>query len=213
MIIKENKQYLLREFYEMCPDGRCGIGLLNESEQSYKNEGFTLLTGKMQTANKKNANGRIYKKPLLEREMQVYQKLVSENRAYGELDHPSEAIVEAKNASHRVLRTWWDGDDVMGVVLLMNTRMGKDAQAIVESGGMLGISSRALGSLRKESDALIVEDDLQLICFDLVTDPSTDGAFMMQDVSVKQIQEIREGRYLRANSNNRLEDLYNQILN
>ena len=76
---------------------------------------------------------------------------------------------------------WWDGDAVMGKVKILDTPSGKILRSLVENGVKLGISSRGLGSTRKEYGKTIVEDDFQLICFDFVQEPSTPGAFMMSE--------------------------------
>ena len=74
-----------------------------------------------------------------------------------------------------------DGDVCYGTVELLNTPSGKILQSLVESGVTLGISSRGVGSTSREGDHDIVQDDFQLICFDMVSDPSTPGAFMMTE--------------------------------
>ena len=76
---------------------------------------------------------------------------------------------------------WWDGNDVMGKVQVLNTPSGQVLKSLVESGVKLGISSRGLGSVHESQGRTIVEDDFQLICFDFVSEPSTQGAFMMTE--------------------------------
>ena len=76
---------------------------------------------------------------------------------------------------------WWQGDDVMGKVQVLNTPSGKVLQELVKAGVKLGISSRGMGSVKESNGDTIVEDDFQLICFDFVSEPSTDGAFMMSE--------------------------------
>ena len=161
--------------------------LLTEEERDGNLHGTHLIVaGKIQAAGKKNGNGRIYPRPILEREMKNYQKLVKEGRAIGELDHPDRSVVELKNASHLMTEVWWDGDDVMGKMKILDTPAGKIAKQLVEGGVQLGISSRGLGSTRQQGGATMVEDDFQLLCFDLVSEPSTTGAFL-----VAEGQEIR----------------------
>ena len=139
------------------------------------------LTGVMQRANAKNGNGRRYPRPVLEREMENYRKLVRDNRAVGELDHPDSDVVNLKNASHIVTDVWWEGDDVKGKVRLLDTPSGKILRSLVEGGVKLGISSRGLGSVASAGTDSIVQEDFQLICFDFVSEPSTTGAFMMKE--------------------------------
>jgi hypothetical protein len=171
---------LLREFYELCDGGTCQ-DLLTEQEKVLVKSGVLFLTGVMQKADQENGNGRVYGKRILEREVQNYQKMIDDRRALGELDHPEDSVVNLKNASHIVTKMWWDGNNVMGKVKVLDTPSGKILKSLVESNVKLGISSRGLGSTRKESGKTIVEDDFQLICFDFVQEPSTPGAFMMNE--------------------------------
>ena len=106
----------------------------------------------------------------------------------GELDHPEDSVVNLKNASHMVTSLWWDGDDILGKVKVLDTPSGKILRSLVDSGVKLGISSRGLGSVREEMDGkTIVEDDFQLICFDFVSEPSTAGAYMIKEGKNKEL--------------------------
>ena len=89
--------------------------------------------------------------------------------------------MELKNVSHLVTEIWWDGDDVMGKVKILDTPAGQIAKQLVTGGVCLGISSRGLGSTRQEGKYTMVEDDFQLLCFDLVSEPSTSGAYMVAE--------------------------------
>jgi len=165
-----NKKYVLQEFMNLDYSDE----LLNEEEKEGNRKGLHLvLAGKIQSAGQKNGNGRIYPKTILEREIKNYEKLVREGRAIGELDHPDSSVVELKNASHLVTEVWWKGDDVMGKMKILDTPAGKIAKDLVKGGVQLGISSRGLGSTREEGGTTMVEDDFQLLCFDLVSEPST----------------------------------------
>jgi len=177
---------ILREWYELCDGGTCQ-DLLTEQEKSFVKSGGLILTGVMQRADKENGNGRVYGRKVLEREVNNYIKIVEDRRALGELDHPEDSVVNLKNVSHMVLKVWWDGDAVMGKVKVLDTPSGKILRSLVESGVKLGISSRGLGSTRKEGGKTIVEDDFQLICFDFVQEPSTPGAFMLSENKKKTL--------------------------
>ena len=84
------------------------------------------VEGIMQRALAENQNGRIYKKDLLAREAKKYvSEFVKKGNAFGELDHPETPVVSLKNASHVVKDLWWDGNDLMGRVELLNTPAGK----------------------------------------------------------------------------------------
>jgi hypothetical protein len=172
------KQYLLREYYELCEGGICQ-DFLTESEKMEVRDGNAMyLTGIMQRAEAKNGNGRVYPRHILKREVENYKKIIGEKRALGELDHPDDSVVNLKNVSHMVVDVWWNDDDVMGKIKILDTPSGRIAKDLVNSGCTLGISSRAMGSVRESNGVVHVEDDLQLICFDLVAEPSTDRAFM-----------------------------------
>jgi hypothetical protein len=168
---------LLREYYEMCEGGVCQ-DMLTEAEKRYVKNGGMILTGKLQEAEVQNGNGRVYPRKILEREMKNYTMLIKESRALGELDHPDDSIINLKNASHMVTDAWWDGNNVMGKVKVLNTPSGKILQQLVNDGVKLGISSRALGSVNESDGRTMVQEDLQLICFDFVSEPSTPNAYM-----------------------------------
>ena len=177
-------KFLLREYFELCEGGICQ-DLLTEAEKIFVKNGGMMLTGVMQRADAKNGNGRVYPENILRREVENYKKLVAENRALGELDHPDESVINLKNASHIVTDIWWNGKDVMGKVKILTTPSGQILKSLVESGVKLGISSRGLGSVKEKSGLTYVEDDFQLICFDFVSEPSTVGAFMNLSESKK----------------------------
>ena len=174
-----NNKYLLREYYELCEGGLCQ-DFLTENEKKEVADGKAMyLTGVIQRAKAKNQNGRVYPRAVLEREIENYQKIVRENRALRELDHPEDSVVNLKNVSHLMVSVWWDGDNVMGKCKILNTPSGQILQSLVHSGVKLGISSRGMGSVHEDRMGnTIVEDDFNLICFDFVSDPSTIGAFM-----------------------------------
>jgi hypothetical protein len=177
-------QVLLREWFELCEGGVCQ-DYLTESEKKFVASGGMILTGVMQRADAKNGNGRVYPYNVLKREISNYEKLVRENRALGELDHPDDSVINLKNASHIVTEVWWDGKDVMGKVKVLDTPSGQILKQLVNGGVQLGISSRGLGSVRESMGSTMVEDDFQLICFDFVSEPSTNGAFMYLSESKK----------------------------
>ncbi len=171
---------LLREYYSLCEGGVCQ-DLLTEEEKVFVRGGGLMLTGIMQKCDQENGNGRVYSRKILDREVENYQKIIQDSRALGELDHPDDSVINLKNVSHMVTKMWWDGNNVMGKVKVLDTPSGNILKNLVKGGVKLGISSRGLGSTRKESGKTIVEDDFQLICFDFVQEPSTPGAFMMSE--------------------------------
>ena len=171
---------LLREYYELCDGGVCH-DLLTEEEKRFVTDGGMILSGLMQMAETQNGNGRVYPQKILEREVKNYKKLVEDRRALGELDHPEESVINLKNASHMITEIWMDGPEVKGKLKVLNTPSGEILRSLVESGVSIGISSRGLGSVKEDMGKTIVEDDFQLICFDVVSEPSTPGAFVMKE--------------------------------
>ena len=149
-------------------------------KESKTKPGVFEVEGIMQRATAENQNGRVYAKPILERETKKYMdEFVKNGNAFGELDHPDKPVVELKNASHVVKDLWWDGDDLMGKVELLNTPAGNIVKEIIKAGHTIGISSRGTGSVDQTNEGhLEVQDDFDLVCWDFVSNPSTHGAFM-----------------------------------
>jgi len=170
-----NEKKLLTSFLPL------DVDVKSIKENREMNGGKIVLRGIMQRADAVNQNGRIYPRSVLEREVENYQKFIRERRALGELDHPTASVVNLQNASHLVTEVRWEADAVMGVIELLNTPMGKIAQSLVEDGVKLGISSRGVGSTKPHGEYDMVDDDFMLLCFDLVSEPSTSGAFMLRE--------------------------------
>ena len=194
---------LLREFYELCEGGVCQ-DLLTESEKSFVREGGMMLTGKLQEADVQNGNGRVYPMNIMEREVKKYAEVVNDRRALGELDHPDSSIINLVNVSHMVTEVWMDGPSVMGKIKVLETPSGQILKALVESGVKTGISSRGMGSVKEQMGKTIVEDDFQLICFDIVSEPSTPNAFMSLQESKLMNEQVEK--------NNKIISLMNEII-
>ena len=171
----DNKLKLLTEWLPLSYDAK------TIKEDMQRNGGKIVLKGILQKSDTLNQNGRIYPKAILEREVRNYQKFIRESRALGECDHPDSSVVELKNASHIVREAYMKDDVCYGAVELLDTPSGKILKSLVESGVTLGISSRGVGTTKSQGDTQIVQDDFQLICFDMVSEPSTPGAFMMNE--------------------------------
>lgn len=110
----------------------------------------------------------------------------------GNCDHPDSSVVELKNVSHIIREAYMQGSVCYGTVELLDTPSGKILQSLVESGVTLGISSRGVGSTKRDGDTDIVQDDFQLICWDMVSEPSTPGAFMMKEGRSVSQNEIKK---------------------
>jgi len=181
--------------------------MINESRTSHG--GKIVLKGPIQKANTLNQNGRIYPRHILEREVMNYQKLIQENRAMGECDHPDSSVVELKNVSHVVKEAYMQGDIVFGSIEILDTPSGKIIQSLIESGVTLGISSRGVGSTQKQGTTQIVQDDFQLICFDMVSEPSTPGAFVLKEGKRVAQHDVDKN----FNKSDRIDRIFNDILN
>ena len=196
---------LLREYFALCDGGVCQ-DLLTESEKKYVAEGGMILSGKLQEGDRKNGNGRVYPTGVLSREIDNYKQIVKDMRALGELDHPESSIINLNNVSHLVLDVWMEGKVVMGKLKVLATPSGKILRSLIEGGAQLGISSRGLGSVEQRGGKTMVQDDFQLICFDIVSDPSTPDAYMRiaeNKIPVRQIFQKKD----------RVNRLLNDIIN
>lgn len=163
--------------------------------ESKTRPGVFEVEGVMQRAKAQNQNGRVYAKPILERETKKYmEEFVKNGNAFGELDHPESPVVSLKNASHIVKELWWKGDDLMGRVELLNTPAGNIVKEIIKAGHTIGISSRGTGSVQQTNEGTLeVQPDFELVCWDFVSNPSTHGAFM-NPVSLNEAKE-KASRY------------------
>ena len=160
--------------------------------ESMAKNGKLIVAGVLQRADAKNQNGRVYPRETLMREAEKYSKVqINERRALGELDHPDSSVVNLNNVSHNVLEMHWKGNDLIGTVEVLGTPAGNILKELFKAGIKLGISSRGLGSVEeiRESDGytdtvkdgdptVAVQPDFELIAFDFVSNPSTQGAFM-----------------------------------
>ena len=196
-----DKVKLLTEWTPLSYDKK----ILKEFKEQH---GKMMLKGIIQRANTLNQNGRVYPTSILSREIMNYQKLIEENRALGECDHPESSVVELKNVSHIVREARMQGDDVYGVIEILDTPSGKIIQSLIESGVTLGISSRGVGSTKRKGDTQVVQDDFQLISFDMVSEPSTPGAFMLREGKEVSRREVDRN----FNKSDRIDRIFNDIL-
>ena len=159
---------------------------LEQINESIKTNGKLVVKGVLQRAEAKNQNGRIYPRETLMREAKKYAGIqIKERRALGELDHPDSSVVNLNNVSHNIMEMHWNGDDLVGTVEVLGTPAGNILKELFKAGIKLGISSRGLGSVEELGEAdekgtptVKVKDDFELIAFDFVSNPSTQGAFL-----------------------------------
>ena len=187
------------------------VGSLTESSgAAYGIPGGFVVQGVLQRAGAKNQNGRVYPKPILERECQRYQmEYIDQHRALGELDHPESSVVNLNNVSHNVLKIWWKGDDLHGAVQILETPSGKILKELFRAGITLGISSRGLGSVKelRNEGTVEVQEDFELICWDFVSNPSTHGAFMRPTHMNESVNKMTQ-----TNKYNRVNNIITSIL-
>jgi hypothetical protein len=170
-------RFLLREYYTFEP--KLSLEILTETVS--KSEPLIIKNVLLQRADAVNGNKRIYPREVLEREDKRYQETIAEKRAVGELDHPDSSIVSLDNGCHRIIETRWNGDDLVGdIEVLYRLTKGKQLLGYLQHKVPLGVSSRGVGSLQQSEDksASVVGDDFEHVAYDIVSTPSTQGAFM-----------------------------------
>ncbi len=155
-----------------------------------------ILYAVLQKYDTPNKNGRIYPEIILKRENEKYQNLIKKGGALNELNHPSSSLIDLDRVSHSILETWWDGKMLMGKIKLFTSpgwrkmgivsTKGDQAAMLIMNGATLGISSRGVGSLKQVKGQNIVQEDFELVCFDLVSSPSTPGAYIFSDPSDRE---------------------------
>jgi len=207
--------------------GEIGFGILIEHDAGYispdlnKNiltENFKikpneplLINCVLQKYGVENKNGRIYPPEVLVPQADEYQKLVQTNSAVSEADHPESSIISLQNISHMITKMWWGTGDqkhiLFGQLKLIITRgyiemgicsvVGDKILLYLENGVKLGISSRGVGSLKEIGGQNLVQDDFELIGFDLVATPSTPGAYLFPQVD--NIEQAIGENYVKKN--------------
>ena len=163
-----------------------------------------ILYAVLQKFDTPNKNGRIYPENLLRRENEKYQNLIKKGGALNELNHPSSSLIDLDRVSHSVLETYWDGKILMGKIKLFTSpgwrkmgivsTKGDQAAMLIMNGATLGISSRGVGSLKNVKGQNIVQEDFELVCFDLVSSPSTPGAYIFSDPSEREQYQEEESK-------------------
>ena len=158
----------------------------------------------LQKYNTPNRNGRVYPEKILKREADNYKKMIAKGTALSELNHPESSLIDLDRVSHIINDVWWDGHILMGKLKLLTSpgfhergivsTKGDQAANLLRQGVTLGISSRGVGSLKKIGEQNEVQDDFELICFDLVSSPSTPGAYLYlnQDDRSKYEEKLEE---------------------
>lgn len=171
-------------------------------KESRERPGKLIVEGLMQVAGGTNGNGRIYPRQILEREVnKLKETSIAQGNAFGELDHPDSPLVQLKNASHIIKDLWWEGNNLMGRVEILNTPFGNIVSEILKAGYAVGISSRGTGSVTETEDGqVIVNDDFDLVTWDFVSNPSVQGAFMKPTRNLSEGMAVKQRDYSKVNS-------------
>ena len=135
-----------------------------------------------------NRNGRVYPEKILKREAEKYKEMINRGMAISELNHPESSLIDLDRVYHTITEVWWEGNVLMGKIQLLTTpgfhergivsSKGDVAANMMRQGVTMGVSSRGVGSLVKKGEQNEVQEDFELICFDLVSSPSTPGAYL-----------------------------------
>lgn len=203
-----DKELIKKGDLEIIKEGKTGYGILIENDgymyikkDRLIKEGFEdgewnvpypfVVDAVFQKYDVKNANGRIYPERVLKKQVELYQEKIDERRALGELNHPAESTIDLDRIAMNIVELHWEGRTLVGK-LEINTSYGFRKYGVVTTRGdqmanllingfKIGVSSRGIGSVEQKLGQNIVGDDFELICWDVVSDPSTNNAFISMD--------------------------------
>ena len=173
------------------PNERRNLSMIRENRDMLDHSKPFEFYAVLQKYNTPNRNGRVYPEKILKREAENYKKMIQKGTALSELNHPESSLIDLDRVSHAITDIWWEGPVLLGKLKLL-TSPGFHERGIVSTKGdlaanylrqgvTLGISSRGVGSLKKVGEQNEVQDDFELICFDLVSSPSTPGAYLFRE--------------------------------
>lgn len=198
--------------------------LKEQKEMDYKNpfEFYAVL----QKYDTENRNGRWYPERILKRESDKYKRLIEKGLSTSELNHPESSLIDLDRISHIITEVWWDSNVLMGKLKLMTSpgfhesgivsTKGDQAANLMRHGATLGISSRGVGTLKKNGEKNEVQDDFELICFDLVHSPSTPGAYLFDKKEDRKLydenlDEEKEAKYINSGGHEKTMNLFNNL--
>ena len=169
---------------------------IQEGKNGKKN---TFLEGVFMQAENKNKNGRVYTREVLTAAVDRFvNEQVITGRAVGELNHPEGPSINLDKVSHRITELKWDGNNVMGKALILDTPMGQIVKGLVEGGVQLGVSSRGMGSLEMKNGSNYVADDFMLNTVDIVQDPSAPNAYVNGIMEGVSYEQDRPGHFIKT---------------
>ena len=210
------------------PTDSRNVEVIRESKEILDHSKPFIFYAVLQKYNTPNRNGRIYPEKILKREAENYKKMIEKGISLSELNHPESSLIDLDRVSHIITEVWWEGNVLMGKIKLL-TSPGFHERGIVSTKGdlaanylrqgvTLGISSRGVGSLKKVGEQIEVQDDFELICFDLVSSPSTPGAYLflnkedkhLYDENLEEEKKMSVERYV-GDSGNKSLDLMKKL--
>jgi hypothetical protein len=237
--MKKNIQLLLegQEGYGMLVESDSGLltyDITNDNKILFENiqnktnrptifkDGHFFIDCKLQEADVLNRNGRIYPKSVLEKQIKVYQQLINDYAAINEADHPNELTISLSNVSHRIDSVWWQGNTLYGRLDIivsdsfiesgLGWTIGDKIALYLQRKIKLGISSRGIGSVKKINGKDIVQDDFELICFDLVASPSTPNAYLfLETANIVQENDTKTKNF--SQNTKKLDEKLQNIIN
>jgi hypothetical protein len=204
ILIEEDAGYL-------SPLDKLNESILKEAqERDYKKpfEFYAVL----QKSNTPNRNGRFYPENILKREAEKYKKTIQKGLSTSELNHPESSLIDLDRVSHLITDIWWEGNVLMGKLKLLTSpgfhesgivsTKGDIAANLMRQGVTMGVSSRGVGSLKKVGERNEVQEDFELICFDLVSSPSTPGAYLFPNAEdrLKYEENLEEEKIVELTS-------------
>lgn len=152
----------------------------------------------------KNANGRIYPERILRKQVELYKEKIIDRRSYGELNHPESVSIDGDRLAFGITDLWWEGHTLIGKIELILSPgfvkygviscVGDKVANYIRLGWKIGVSSRGLGSVEKDrfTGEYIVQDDFEITCWDVVTDPSTPGSYI--GVKINDLSQYVESK-------------------
>jgi hypothetical protein len=172
-----------------------------------------------------NRNGRVYPEKILKREAERYKEMINKGMSISELNHPESSLIDLDRVAHIITEVWWEDNVLMGKIKLLTTpgfhergivsSKGDVAANMMRQGVTMGVSSSGVGSLVKKGEQNEVQDDFELICFDLVSSPSTPGAYLYlnKDDRPKYEEKLTENEKIDNTSNpmSKSVDLMNRL--
>ena len=185
------------------------VQYITEATEDGKGKNY-FIEGIIMQGDIKNRNGRMYPSNVLAKEMKRYNEVyVSKNRAYGELGHPAGPTINLDRVSHMFTELKKDGSNIVGRAKIMETPMGKIVKNLIDEGGLVGISSRGMGSIKQNKNGIMeVQDDFMLATAgDIVADPSAPDAFVKGVMEgVEWIYDVASSSWQMANAFDKIEE-------